>query len=44
MPVPEFANKSVACLLVHNANVYIHLLANFATQLDLAYAEEDSIK
>jgi uncharacterized damage-inducible protein DinB len=42
-PVPEFVNKSIAYLLVHNANVYLHWLANFAMQLNLPYAEEDRI-
>ena len=40
MPVPAFVNKSVAYLLVHNANVYLHWMANFAMQLNIVYAEE----
>ena len=38
-PVAEFTGKSVAYLLVHNANVYIHWLANFAMQLNVTYFE-----
>jgi uncharacterized damage-inducible protein DinB len=38
-PVPEFNNKSIAYLLVHNANVYIHWLANFTMQLNVTYFE-----
>jgi len=39
VPVVGFADKSVAYLLVHNANVYIHWLANFAMKLNVTYSE-----
>jgi uncharacterized damage-inducible protein DinB len=39
VPVPGFSNRSVSYLLVHNANVYIHWLANFAMQLNVTYFE-----
>jgi uncharacterized damage-inducible protein DinB len=38
-PVVGFADRSIAYLLVHNANVYIHWLANFAMQLNVTYFE-----
>lgn len=43
-PLPQFADKSIAYLLVHNANVYIHWLANFAMQLNIAYAREEDYR
>lgn len=39
-PIPAFVNKSIAYLLVHNANVYLHWMANFAMQLNMPYADE----
>lgn len=39
VPVPAFDHKTIAYLLVHNANVYIHWLANFAMQLNVDYFE-----
>jgi uncharacterized damage-inducible protein DinB len=39
-PVPAFADKSIAYLLVHNANVYLHWMANFTMKLNMAYADE----
>lgn len=39
-PVPSFVDKSIAYLLVHNANVYLHWMANFAMKLNMPYADE----
>jgi uncharacterized damage-inducible protein DinB len=43
-PVPAFMNKSLAYLLVHNANVYRHWLANFAMQLNQPYEDETAFE
>ncbi|WP_345950387.1 DinB family protein [Mucilaginibacter sp. PAMB04274] len=41
VPVPAFG-KSIAYLLVHNANVYLHWTANFAMQFNREYANENA--
>ena len=43
-PVPAFVNKTIAYLLVHNINVYLHWMANFAMQLGEEYADENSFQ
>jgi uncharacterized damage-inducible protein DinB len=43
-PVPAFNSKSLAYLLVHNALVYHHWLANFAMQRNLPYHNADSFE
>lgn len=39
-PIPEFTGKTIGYMLVHNANVYRHWLANFAMQLNQLYEDE----